>query len=96
MSDYIIVEQSPALHGEIAIDGAKNAVLVIIASLLLTRGTSRLTNVPRSADVFHMIHLLENLGAIIVFDQEQGTLEINTSTINSQTVSFEIMKKMRA
>ena len=54
---YLKVEQSPALAGEVELVGAKNAVLVIIVSLVLTAGKSVLHNVPLSADVFEMIEL---------------------------------------
>lgn len=66
-NNYIVIEQSPALQGTIDLYGAKNAVLVIIASLLLTRGKSRLSNVPASDDVFAMIKLIESLGGQAFF-----------------------------
>ncbi len=45
---YLVVEQSLGLTGNAPLRGAKNAVLVIIASLILTQGKSKLTNVPGS------------------------------------------------
>lgn len=92
----LIVKQSLRLHGSIHLSGAKNAVLVIMVSLLLTNGTSCLRNVPRSADVFLMIELLEYLGAKVSFDMVQGVLKIDTSDVTKWTVSPLIMKKMRA
>ena len=74
MQEYIVVEQSLELQGEQDLVGAKNAVLVIMSSLVLTAGKSVLTNVPASNDVFQMISLLESLGAQIVFDQDTHTL----------------------
>lgn len=92
---YIKVEQSLPLCGEITLSGAKNAVLVIIASLLLTRGKSVLMNVPCIADVFGMCELLQSLGATIVFDEALHILEIDTSCVNSNTISSSLMQKMR-
>ncbi len=92
----VVIEQSMPLHGEAQLAGAKNAVLVIIASLILAPGKSRLTNVPVSDDVFNMITLLKSLGAQVVFDEKRQILDVDTSTINSFTVSPDIMKKMRA
>ncbi|EKD48854.1 MAG: hypothetical protein ACD_64C00103G0006, partial [uncultured bacterium] len=69
-NSYLEIKQSPELSGDISLYGAKNAVLVIMASLLLTSGKSRLKNVPGSSDVLHMIKLLESLGAVVCFDQE--------------------------
>ena len=96
MQEYIVVKQSLGLQGEGTLVGAKNAILVIMASLILTSGKSVLTNVPASNDVFQMISVLESLGADIHFDQEAHTLYIDTSAINKWQVNPEIMKKMRA
>jgi UDP-N-acetylglucosamine 1-carboxyvinyltransferase len=93
---YLMIKQSPPLHGTLELIGAKNAVLVIIASLLLARGASTLRNVPRSADVLHMIALLEELGAIVCFDTQAHTLSVDTSNVTRWQVSPAIMGKMRA
>lgn len=92
----LVIETSPSLTGTVELAGAKNAVLVIMASLLLTTGKSKLTNVPHSQDVLNMIHLLESLGADIVFDIETNTLDVDTTNLRGWTVSPDIMKKMRA
>ncbi|MFI5332514.1 MAG: UDP-N-acetylglucosamine 1-carboxyvinyltransferase [Candidatus Babeliales bacterium] len=93
---YLIIEQSSTLHGSVSLTGAKNAVLVIMASLILTRGVSRLMNVPRSDDVLHMIKLLKELGADVFFDEQLHLLEVDTTNLNSYKVKPDIMKKMRA
>ncbi len=93
---YLLLEQSTELSGQISLVGAKNAVLVIIASLILTDGVSTLTNVPDSADVWQMIRLLEQLGASIDFNVAHKKLIVDTSRINRYEVSPEIMNKMRA
>ncbi len=92
----IIVKQSHNLSGEVELSGAKNAVLVIIASLLLTEGKSILTNVPHSNDVLQMIALMQELGAHIIFDTDSKKLEVDTSMISRCKVSSALMKKMRA
>lgn len=96
VNEYIVVEQSLELHGEAQLVGAKNAVLVIMTSLILADGVSTLTNVPRSNDVFQMILLLESLGAHVTFDEIHNTLTVDTSTVNNWHLSLDIMKKMRA
>jgi len=92
----LIVEPTGKLSGIAELVGAKNAVLVIMASLILTSGKSKLMNVPCSHDVLQMIRLLENLGAKIFFDVSNHTLEVDTTSINRWRVYPEIMKKMRA
>lgn len=96
IDSYLEVGQSFNVSGTVALVGAKNAVLVTMASLLLTSGKSKLTNVPASADVLHMIKLLEELGAIVLFDERAHTLEVDTLTVDKFAVSSGIMKKMRA
>lgn len=93
---YILTENSYDLHGEVKLLGAKNAVLVIIASLILTKGKSILTNVPCSADVLQMIELLRELGAVIFFDLGKNYLEVDTTLLSKFEVSPKIMSKMRA
>ncbi len=92
----LVIEQSLGLNGQAHLFGAKNAVLVIMASLILTNGKSRLTNVPRSDDVFQMIKLLTQLGATVIFLEDEHILEVDTSTINNFKVGADVMKKMRA
>lgn len=95
-SGYIYVKKSGPLQGEVSLDGAKNAVLVIMASLLLTSGRSVLRNVPALSDVEQMIQILESLGALIVFDREQNILEVDTSYIQPSSIAQHCVKKFRA
>jgi len=96
VSGYIFVKKSQPLEGITTLNGAKNAVLVIIASLILTKGKSTLENVPNNADVSHMIKLLEDLGAIVEFDIKHSKLTVDTTGISSYEVKPEVMNKMRA
>lgn len=93
---YLLVKKSPPLSGTVELVGAKNAVLVIITSLILTNGVSVLENVPNSADVLLMITLMKDLGAIITFDPEKKRLTVDTKNINGFEVKQDIMNKMRA
>lgn len=95
-TECIRIETSPPLEGSVDLVGAKNAVLVIMASLLLTKGKSRLTNVPFSDDVHTMIKLLTSLGAEVKAYETDRALEIDTTHIQAYKVGPEIMKKMRA
>jgi UDP-N-acetylglucosamine 1-carboxyvinyltransferase len=95
LNGYLKVEQSPALRGEVELSGAKNAILVTIASLILTTGKSVLHNVPASADVFEMIELLRHFGAVIFFDTEHHQLFVDTTSLHAWDVSGAMMKKTR-
>ena len=59
----IVVNKSNPLKGHVKIDGAKNAVLPIIAATLLAKGKSTLTSVPNLRDVHVISDLLRHLGA---------------------------------
>ena len=95
-TSYLVMEQSLGLSGQVDLLGAKNAVLVIMASLILTQGKSRLSNVPFSDDILHMVKLLRQLGAEVNYLQDEHCIDVDTSTIDKYQVSYEIMKKMRA
>lgn len=95
-TEYILIEKSGPLRGTVDLTGAKNAVLGIMASLLLTQGKNKLTNVPFSEDVLQMIRLLTSLGAVIAVHEAENSLEIDTTTVSGFRVGPEIMKKMRA
>ena len=96
VKDFIRISTSLPLKGSCEISGAKNAVLVIMASSILASGKTTLRNIPVSSDVLTMIELLEYLGAEVFFDQEDNRLEIDSSTITQSEVCPDIMSRMRA
>ncbi len=56
--EHLLIKKSEPLRGSVKLVGAKNAVLTIMASLLLTKGTSILKNVyPQAANnIYHVIY----------------------------------------
>ena len=93
---YVFVKQSGPLVGEVSLSGAKNAVLAIMASLLLTRGKSVLKNVPGIADVYQMIMVLQSLGAQVQFEAEKNLLEVDTTNLQNNPLAQDSIKKFRA
>ncbi|MDR2354573.1 MAG: UDP-N-acetylglucosamine 1-carboxyvinyltransferase [Clostridiales Family XIII bacterium] len=94
MAKYII-GRSPALAGEVAISGSKNAVLPIMAAALLTDARCEIADVPTLRDVDVMCGLMRGIGARI--DARcGGVMEIRTAGIASEEVPNELVKKMRA
>jgi UDP-N-acetylglucosamine 1-carboxyvinyltransferase len=83
------IQQSPALSGQMMLDGAKNAILVIMASTLLTHGITTLKNVPASDDVYHMAKLLMSLGARVTFYPETNTMHVDTRYVNAYAISVK-------
>lgn len=94
--DSFIIESTKPLSGETYILGAKNSALVVMASLLLVDGVSRLSNIPFSADVMCMIQLLEELGARVILYPEEHMIDIDTRSVHTWKVRPEIMRQMRA
>lgn len=90
----IIVEGRNPLKGEIAVSGAKNAVLPLMAATLLCEGVCVIDDAPRLADVSTMCRVIEGLGADCDF--HSGTLEIDTSGICSVQAPEGPVRQMRA
>ena len=95
-SGYVFIKKSGPLVGEVPLSGAKNAVLAIMASLILTRGKSILQNVPAIADVYEMITILESLGAHISFEAAANHLEVDTTDLQQHGLAQDAVKKFRA
>jgi len=92
--DRFVIEGPTPLHGEIAVGGAKNAVLPLMAASLLTRGRSVIDNVPDLQDVRFFATILEGLGARIEF--ANNFMVIDTSNLNRTEAPYDLVRKMRA
>lgn len=92
--DKFIINGPTPLEGEIAVGGAKNAVLPLMAAALLARGESVISNVPDLADVRFFMTILEELGAKCRL--EQGTMTIDTSSQDGWEAPYDLVRKMRA
>lgn len=90
----IRVKKSGPLKGMINIDGAKNAVLPIIAATLLANDKCVLKSVPNLRDVHVISDLLRHLGAKVEYSN--NTLTVDSTTINTYEAPYELVKKMRA
>lgn len=90
----IIVKKSEPLRGTVKIDGAKNAVLPIIAATLLAEGKSVLKGAPNLRDVHVISDLLRHLGAEVTY--EGTTLTVDASNITTCEAPYELVRKMRA
>lgn len=92
---YLEIEGNSKLSGEVAISGAKNAALPLIASTLIMKDDVVLENIPNVADIKTLATLLVNLGAKCDF-LDSHILKINTNNINSTKANYDIVRKMRA
>lgn len=95
--EKIIVRGGNKLNGTVEIEGAKNAVLPILAaSILPTEGRTVLRNVPILSDVFTMNNVIRFLNAKVGFDQEQKEIMIDATDPLSYEAPFKYVSKMRA
>jgi len=93
--EKIIVRGGRQLKGSVKIEGAKNAVLpVIAASIVASKGKSVIHNVPALADVFTINEVLRSMGAEVVFDN--GTISVDAAKEMTTEAPFEYVRKMRA
>ncbi|KKL03974.1 hypothetical protein LCGC14_2620710 [marine sediment metagenome] len=92
--DLFEIQGGRRLRGEVAISGAKNAALPIMASCLLAEGPSRIRGIPDLADVNHLIGLLVELGMDIRREPDAMVLEVVDES-NSHA-RYDLVRKMRA
>jgi UDP-N-acetylglucosamine 1-carboxyvinyltransferase len=91
--DKLVIEGGARLEGEVAISGAKNAALPLMAAALLASGKHTLANVPRLRDIRTMQILLANMGAV---GEHGDQLELDTANIHNCEAPYELVKTMRA
>ncbi|VEI05081.1 UDP-N-acetylglucosamine 1-carboxyvinyltransferase [Kurthia zopfii] len=95
--DKIIVKGGHVLKGNVRVEGAKNAVLPILAATLLaSEGKNTIKNVPNLADVYTIDEVLKSLNVELSFSPETNTVEIDASNKLSSEAQFEYVRKMRA
>ncbi|MFL2670358.1 MAG: UDP-N-acetylglucosamine 1-carboxyvinyltransferase [Candidatus Actinomarina sp.] len=94
MEKHIVIEGNHQLNGEIAIKGAKNAVLKQMVLPILATGDYKITNVPNITDVTYMQEVLSCLGITSSF--EKSTLKINSPENIGIEAPYELVQKMRA
>jgi UDP-N-acetylglucosamine 1-carboxyvinyltransferase len=99
--DRIRIKGGARLKGEIAISGAKNAALPLMAACLLSDKPLALTNMPWLADIAFMADILRSLGVEASYARgprfgDGGRLELSAANIASTTADYDIVRKMRA
>lgn len=95
--EEIIVYGGNQLKGTVEIEGAKNAVLPILAaSLLAEEGTTSLSSVPILSDVFTMKEVIHHLNAKIDFNLDKKEITIDASYPLEVEAPYEYVSKMRA
>lgn len=93
--EKIIVRGGNRLEGTVKVEGAKNAVLpVLAATLLASEGKSVLKDVPELSDVYTINEVLRNLNTEVEFNN--NTVIVDASKPLAEEAPFEYVRKMRA
>ena len=93
--DKIRIQGGVALKGKVALSGAKNAALPIMAAALLADGPSTFTNLPVLRDIQTHKRLLAHLGATFK-EGSPAELMIDPSGFKGFEAPYELVKTMRA
>ncbi|EGA88255.1 UDP-N-acetylglucosamine 1-carboxyvinyltransferase 1 [Planococcus donghaensis MPA1U2] len=95
--DQIIVKGGQKLKGKVRVEGAKNAVLPVLAgALLASNGKSIIKEVPNLADVYTIQEVLRSLNVTVEYFPEKNEMMIDASATLSSEAQFEYVRKMRA
>lgn len=96
--DRIAIVGGARLKGEIAISGAKNSAIKLMAASILTDQPLRLTNMPRLADTKFLGRLLQQFGiAVTESDGPDGQETLfHAREISSTFAPYDLVRQMRA
>ncbi|MBO1004266.1 UDP-N-acetylglucosamine 1-carboxyvinyltransferase [Pseudogracilibacillus auburnensis] len=93
--DKIVVKGGKRLSGNVKVEGAKNAVLpVLAASLIASEGKSVIYDVPTLDDVYTINEVIRNLNAKVQFKNNKVTIDA-TNKLRTEA-PFEYVRQMRA
>jgi UDP-N-acetylglucosamine 1-carboxyvinyltransferase len=95
--DKFLIRGGKPLRGTVAISGAKNSALPVMAASLLTAEKVTLHNIPKVRDLITMSKLLAFMSAkVSVTDIPASDYVIEAVTLNDAVAPYELVKTMRA
>ena len=93
--DKLVITGGGPLDGELAISGAKNATLPILAASLLASDPVNIGNVPHLRDVTTMIALLQRMGAEATIG-DRLVVQVDPRPVSTFVAPYDLVKTMRA
>ena len=97
MEKIVVQGGDNRLVGSVTIEGAKNAVLPLLAATVLaSEGKTVLKNVPILSDVFTMNQVVRGLHAQVDFDQDAHIIEVDATGAITEEAPYKYVSKMRA
>ena len=95
--DKFLIRGGKALRGTVAISGAKNSALPVMAAALLTSEKVVVRNVPKVRDLVTMSKLLAFMDAkVSVTEMPASEYAIEAPRLNHAEAPYELVKTMRA
>ncbi len=95
--EYMIVRSGRQLEGTVKIEGAKNAVLPILAATILAEeGRSVIDNAPILSDVMMMNKVIEHLNTSVTFEKDKNRITVDATQPLCAEAPFEYVSQMRA
>ena len=82
------------LSGSVTVQGAKNAVLPIMAASVLAPGETELLNVPTLRDVNTTIRILRGLGCTV--EREGDAVYIDSRSMSRSEIPHSLMRELRS
>ena len=92
-SKKFVISGQRKLSGEYLVQGNKNAALPLISGALLTRSLVKLENVPRIADVNHLLQLVESLG--VITEWHDSVLSLDCRKYRADELPNNLVEKLR-
>ena len=89
-----VIQGGGKIEGEIDVQGAKNAVLPILAATILNGGKNVIYNCPDLRDVSMTIAVLKNLGCRV--KRQNKVLVVESDQVSDCKIPEELMRQMRS
>lgn len=93
--EKIVINGGRRLTGEVAISGAKNAAVAIVAATILCDEPCIVENVPEISDIAICLRIFKAMGADIQVINK-NTIRFDTRNIRKPSVPYELARTMRA
>lgn len=94
--DALEVTGGARLRGEVAVTGAKNSALKLMAAALLAPGTTVLRAVPDILDVRVMGELLRRLGCEVDLRLDESRVDVTVPEVLQHHADYDLVRRMRA
>lgn len=95
MEEVIKIEGGHPLNGTVRISGSKNATVALIPAAILAEEPVTIYGVPEISDVRALIKLLNELGVVTEWKDDE-TLYIDPTNMKNEPMTSDTVKKLRA